>query len=164
MRVISSRATFFHKKVFAVVWFGFLALAAGSMLWDVLRGVGDASAMDFVFIGFLAFLGFGIMNALVFDVADEVIDYGEYLIVRKGDHEVRVELWEILRVNDVRFVNPPRVTLRLERARKFGRDISFIPADELRRRINPFGKSAIAAELMERVDAARASRAVKVGP
>ena len=161
MEVISSRATCFHKKAFAVVWFGFLSLAAGSLLWDRLRGIGDASATDFLFIGFLAFLGLGIMSALVFDLADEVVDAGDYLVVRKGRQEERVELSEIVSVNYVRFVNPARVTLRLARPGALGKEIAFIPAQELG---NLLGAKSIAAELMERVHAARARRAVKVGP
>ena len=164
MDVISSRATFFHKKAFGVVWFGALGFAALSMLWDTVRGIGDASATDFLFIGFLAFLGLGAMSAFVFDLADEVLDGGDYLVVRKGRHQQRVELSEIVSVSDVRFGNPPRVTLRLARPGKLGRDIAFIPSQQLRRLLNPFGRSAIAADLMERVDAARAAAAVRVGP
>jgi hypothetical protein len=53
-------------------------------------------------------------------------------------------------------VNPPRITLRLAAACKFGSDVSFSPPRRLFN--NPFAISPIAEDLMMRVDSARRGR------
>jgi hypothetical protein len=70
----------------------------------------------------LAMAGFGyfFMKKLVWDLVDEVYDGGEYLLVRNRGDEERVPLINVMNIN-VMFSNPPRITLRLVNAGKFGR-------------------------------------------
>jgi len=53
-------------------------------------------------------------------------------------------------------MNPPRVTLRLVKAGRFGSEVTFTPP--MRFRFNPFAKPPIVEELIVRVDRARRER------
>jgi len=50
-------------------------------------------------------------------------------------------------------VNPPRITLRLVRPGRFGREITFTPVKPFT--MNPFTRNPVADDLIERVDKAR---------
>src|SRR5882757_2469300 len=97
MRRISSRATFYYKRIFPIVWFGLLALF-------VVGGLIYASEAN-QFLPFLVFpigmaiFGFFIMRNLVFDLVDEVLDDGDALVVRNGSEEERVPFSEIVNVS-----------------------------------------------------------------
>jgi hypothetical protein len=150
MQRISSRSTFFYKRVFPVFWFGFLVIfVATALSKGSLSGVPLA-----VFILpplFMALFFYFIMKKLVFDLADEVLDAGDALIVRFGSEQQRIQLSEIINVSYVYMMNPPRVTLTLRTPCQFGKEVSFSPPT----RFLPFAKSPIVTELIERVDAAR---------
>ena len=106
MRRISSDWTFFYKRVFPVLWFGFLAVFVGI---GVVNGQGL-----FIVIVPIAMIGFGyfIMQKLVFDLVDEVCDDGDALVVKNRGQEQRIALADIKNVNYSPFVSPPRVTCR----------------------------------------------------
>ena len=145
MRRISSGWTFFYKRVFPILWFGFLVVFAGI---GVVRGQGLG-----VVIVPLAMIGFGyfLMQKLVFDLADEVWDEGDALRVKNGGQEQRIALSDIKNVNYSPFMNPPRVTLSLRRPTVFGEQITFCGPVQL----VPFSSSPVIADLIERVDRAR---------
>ncbi len=153
MRVISSALTTFHKRVVPVLWAGVLAVLLATSIASrepaaiVMAGVGLAV------IGGLALV---ILKRLVWDLADEVQDYGDYLVVRRGDEEERIPLANIVKVDGTRFVNPPRVTLCVAPATRFGEEIAFMPV--MKFKFNPVAKDAIVTELSGRVDLARARR------
>jgi hypothetical protein len=129
MQRISSRSTFFTKRVFPVIWFGFLVFfVAVTLVNKPARGL-----------------------PVVFDLADEVLDAGDALIVRFGSEQERIPLSEIINVSYVYMTNPPRVTLTLRTLCQFGKEVSFSPPT----RFLPFAKSPIVADLIERADAAR---------
>ena len=96
---------------------------------------------------------FIIMRKLVWDLADEVYDGGDYLLVKNGGKEERIALSNIMNVSVTLMVNPPRITLRLATPGRFGKEISFTPVRPMT--INPFAKNAVAENLIERVDKAR---------
>jgi hypothetical protein len=150
MQRISSRATFFHKRIFPLFWFGLLTLfVVGPLLG---KGPRHSLPADFFIVPiFMMILGYIIMKKLVFDLADEVSDAGDALIVRIGSQEERIPLSEIINVSYSSMVNPSRVTLTLRTSGRFGKEISFMPPQ----RFLPFAKSPIVADLIERVDAAR---------
>jgi hypothetical protein len=145
MRRISSDWTFFYKRVFPALWFGFLAVFVGI---GVVNGQGP-----FVVIVPIAMIGFGyfIMQKLVFDLVDEVCDDGDALVVKNRGQEQRIALADIKNVNYSPFVSPPRVTLSLRRPTVFGEQITFCAPV----RLVPFSASPVIADLIERVDRAR---------
>ena len=99
---------------------------------------------------------FLIMRKLVWDLADEVWDGGDHLVVKIGDQSESVPLANIMNVSASTLVNPPRVTLRLVNPGRFGQEISFSP---LRNSVlNPFARNAVADDLIERVHRAKVSR------
>lgn len=100
----------------------------------------------------MAVLGAYAMKTFLWDLADEVDDLGDALRVRRRGLEERVPLSE---VRDVTFANmrPPRMTLHLRRAGRFGTRISFTPAT--RRGRNPFAKHPLMEELAVRAWRAR---------
>jgi hypothetical protein len=150
MKRISSRTTFFIKRVFPVIWFGFLVFFVTITLSTkpLRRGV---PIPLFIFPAFMAVFGYFIMKKLVFDLADVVFDAGDALVVRFGSEEERIPLSEIINISYVYMVNPPRITLTLRTPGTFGKEVSFSPPSTF----IPFAKSPIVADLIERVDAAR---------
>jgi hypothetical protein len=148
---ISSRQTFFLKRVFPVLWFAMvvLSLAAG------LAGARAGKAVPppvFIVPLLLFVIGYVIMRKLVFDLADEVFDEGDALRVRFGSEEERIALTDIINVGYTQFVNPPRITLTLRQPSRFGREVSFSPPQSF---FAPFVRNTLASELIERVEAAR---------
>lgn len=151
---ISSRNTFFLKRVFPVIWFGIIACillvgltAAGHSAQSVPR---FAFLMPVVLLG----LGYFVVRRFVFDLADEVYDEGDALRVRFGNEEERIALSNIINVSYAGVTNPPRCTLTLRDSGRFGKEVTFSPPQKLfgplLRMTNP-----IVSELIERVDAAR---------
>jgi hypothetical protein len=152
MRRISSRTTFFSKRVFPVIWFGFVALIfLGPLLGN--KNKGGPPAGFLLMPIFMAVFGYFIMKKLVFDLADEVLDDGNTLVVRFGSEEQRIPLSEIMNISYTYLSNPSRVTLTLRTPGRFGKEVSFSPPQSF----VPFAKSPIVADLIERTDAARRS-------
>ena len=145
MRRISSAWTFFYKRVFPIIWFGFLVVFVGI---GVVKGQGPI--VVFVPIAMIGF-GYFIMQKLVFDLVDEVWDDGDTLVVKNGGQEQRIALSDIKNVSYSAFMNPPRVTLALRRPTVFGEQITFCAPV----RLVPLSSSPVIAELIERVDRAR---------
>jgi hypothetical protein len=152
VRILSSRATFFYKRVFPAIWFGFLALFV--VLPLIFGGNGRPSPPEPFFIiipAGMAVFGYVIMRRLIFDIVDEVVDLGDALGVRNGKQEERIPLSDITNVNYVPIMNPPRVTLSLRRPGLFGSTVTFCaPAQFM-----PFSSSPVIDELIARIDAAR---------
>jgi hypothetical protein len=145
MRRISSGWTFFYKRIFPIIWVGFLAVFAGI---GAVKGQGPfAVIVPLVMIGF----GYFLMQKLVFDLVDEVSDDGDALVVKNRGQEQRIALADIKNVNYSPFVSPPRVTLSLRRPTVFGEQITFCAP----LRLAPFSQSPVIADLIERVDRAR---------
>jgi hypothetical protein len=157
METISSGTVWITKKVLPVFWFGmlglflFVPLLTGNSLGNILL------VLPLVILPLaLAGIGFFVMKNLVWDLADEVKDGGDYLLVRRGSEEERVELADIVNVSASVLVNPPRITLRLSHAGRFGDEIAFSPKTPMR--LNPFARNDVADDLIVRVDHARCKR------
>jgi hypothetical protein len=150
-RRVSSGQTFFLKRVFPVLWFGLALLALAGALAG-LRSGSRVPAPLFIVPLLLLVLGYALLRKLVFDLADEVFDADDALIVRFGREEERIALADIINVSCTQFINPPRVTLTLRHAGRFGREVSFSPPRPF---FAPFARNPYATELIERVDAAR---------
>jgi hypothetical protein len=154
MRRISSKMTFFYKRIFPVFWFGFLILfIAIPLLFD---GARDGPPPFPFLIVPLIMMGFGyfVMKKLVFDLVDEVWDDGETLLIRNGGQEERVALCDIKNVSYSTVINPPRVTLSVRHPTTFGDRIAFVAPV----RLVPFSTSPVINDLIERVDRARQRR------
>jgi|ERR1043166_1188424 len=149
MRRISSRWTFFYKRIFPLVWFSFMGFAVLAVIYSILAGklVEPLPAL-LIPVGMLIF-GYFLFKKLVFDLVDEVWDVGDALIVKNAGREERIALSDVMNTSYAIFVNPPRVALTLRGTG--GRVIAFcapIP-------FPPFGKSPVITELIARVDLER---------
>ena len=105
----------------------------------------------------MALFGYVIMKKTLWDLADEVFDCGDHLLVKIRDEQDAVPLSNVMNVSVATLMNPPRITLRLVTPGKFGSEICFSPIRPFT--LNPFARSAIADDLVVRVDRARARRA-----
>jgi len=150
MKRISTKNTFFLKKVFPLIWLGLVSFA-------ILRGPkqGARTIAPLVLILPLGIL-FLVMRRFVWDLADEVYDCGDYLLVKKSGEEDRVDFSNIMNVSTTMMVNPPRITLTLVNAGRFGREVVFSPVRRFN--LNPFAKDEVAADLMTRAYDARVRR------
>jgi hypothetical protein len=150
MKKLSSGSTFFFKRIFPAIWFGFIIFFILAALF-VDRRDSTADVMIVVVSVFLATVGYFIMKNLVFDLVDEVYDEGSALLFKNNGKTVRVNLTDIKNVNYAVVVNPPRVTLSLRCKTEFGDEISFSPPASL----IPFKKNQDIEELIDRIDRAR---------
>jgi hypothetical protein len=157
MKKISSDMTFFNKKVFPIIWFGFLAVfVAVTVAGGALRKVGPLFLLPSVF---MALIGLILMKKLIWDLVDEVYDCGNYLLIRNDGREHRLELADVMNVSGSLVTNPPRITLRISNAGgagPLGSEVTFSPKRPLS--LNPFAKNEIFEDLVVRVDRARAGR------
>lgn len=153
MRCISSKKIVFSKKIFPVIWFGFLAFSVAN---SIISGAYRDDMMSIVIPCIMAVFGFFVMKTLVWDLVDEVFDCGDYLLVKGRGIEERVPLTNIMNVSSSMNTNPSRVTLSLATPNRFGREIAFSPIRNIT--FNPFAKNAIVEDLIIRVDRARQKR------
>lgn len=154
MAKISSGNLWLFKKVFPVVWFGFLIV----FVWVTLSS--SAGREDLLFLGaplLMAVIGYAVMKKLIWDLADEVYDGGDFLLVKKRGQEDRILLSNVMNVSASTSTNPPRIALRLVSPSLFGSEIAFSPVTGFT--LNPFAKNKIAEDLIIRVDQARSKRA-----
>ncbi|MEH6420234.1 hypothetical protein [Pseudomonas sp. CGJS7] len=125
MNRISSGNTFGMKRFLPTIFFATCAvmLLVGAV----------ARPFDFALVVaplIAAVLGALVLAATVSDLADEVFDDGDSLLVRKGDVTQRVMLADVVEVRLSKMSNPTRLTLKLRRADKFDGAVVFIPARE----------------------------------
>jgi hypothetical protein len=151
---MSSKMTFFYKRIFPVIWFGFLAVF---FLIGLVKGLAadPLSNLPFLIVPVvMAIIGYQMMKRMAFNLVDEVFDLGDALLVRSGGQEERVALADIKNVNFFPYMSPPQVTLSLQRPSVFGDTIVFCaPA-----RIMPLSRSPTIEKLIDRIDAARQQR------
>ncbi len=153
MNRISSKTTFLMKRVFPTFWFGFLAFM---LLINLAAGTWRKAPVFLLIPLIMAGFGMFLFKGLVWDLMDEVYDCGDHLLIRNGGEEAAVTLADIVNVSSTNFVNPPRITLRLATACRFGINVTFSPLRSFFYR--PFAANPIAEDLMLRVDKARHMR------
>jgi hypothetical protein len=145
---ISSPWTRFIKWASPLAWLGALAYFAV----DSARG----QRMDLMLFGIvtaLAVVGLLLMKFFLWNLADEVYDCGDSLLVRRGGIEESVPLAGITEVALALFSRPPRITLKLARPGKFGSSIVFTPPTSPG--LELFGRNPIAEDLKAKVQRAR---------
>lgn len=147
----------FWKRIFPGVWFGAVLLGMVAV-WSM--GNWPAAILSLVGGLILATAGWYSMKGMLWELADEVWDDGDALVVRKGQQQERILLsdvglldYDVGKFFERRYGSPTRVWLR---ARYFPRerpDITFLPiADEWFWRLHPALRDVI-----RRVEAARAA-------
>ena len=151
MKRISSSWTFFYKRVFPIIWFGFCLVFLILPLLGIPISGRSPPGPFFLVPAMMIVVGFVIMRKLIFDLVDQVWDDGDSLLVRNRGEEERVALADIKNVNYTPFVSPPRVVLSLRRMTALGDQIAFCAPV----RLVPFASSPVIADLINRVDAAR---------
>ena len=151
MRRISSKTTFFNKRVFPAIWFGFLIVFVGLSVFAAAQRNSTPPVPILIIPAIMAVGGYFIMKRLVFDLVDEVWEDGDSLIVKNRGEEQRIALSDIKNVSYSPYMNPPRVTLSLRRPTAFGEQITFAAPV----RFIPFATSPLINDLIDRVDAAR---------
>jgi hypothetical protein len=159
MKRISSTTTAFYKKGFPAIWFVFL----GVMITRTLTRDNPANGgiVSVVVLFTMAVFGYVLMKRFVWDLADEVLDGGDYLVIRKRGREHHLPLSDIMNVSFSTGTNPPRITLKLTGPSSqgpLGEQVAFTP--QQRFTLNPFPKNDVAEDLMVRVDQARSKRTV----
>jgi len=154
MTRISSKSTFYYKRLFPIVWFWFIAFFIPNSFRS---GVAWTQPVFLVGPCAMAVFGFILLKKMVWNLADEVRDGGDYLLVRYRGYEDRLPLSNVMNVNASTNMNPPRITLRLVKPGRFGPEVAFSP--RMGFTLNPFAKNRIAEDLIVRVDKARSNRA-----
>lgn len=154
MTQISSRMTFFYKRVFPIFWFGFLTLfmiGPTAVAWSS----GQApQPMFFIMPIIMMVVGYAIMKKMVFNLVDQVFDVGDALLVKNGSQQEQIPLADITNISYVQMMNPPQVTLSLRQPTSFGDKVTFCAPT----RFIPFATSPVIDDLIKRVDAARNRR------
>ncbi|HET8648615.1 MAG TPA: hypothetical protein VFL95_01125 [Gemmatimonadales bacterium] len=148
MTKISSNLTLVQKRIFPGCWFGFLTLF---VVAGLLRGAERENIGFLIVPVVMAAFGYQLMKTMVWNLADEVYDCGDSLLIRKGGEQVVVPLSNIMNVSAD---NVSRVTLKLVQPVSLGDEIAFAPRS--RAHLNPFARSAVAGDLMVRAHQARA--------
>ena len=147
MQRISSRMTFYYKRVFPFVMLGFVTIFIAVTLFADKGPPLPALLLPIAFV----VIGYFVMKKLVFDLVDEAWDAGDALIIRNKGQEDHIPLSAIMNVNYSPLVNPPRVTLTLRTPSIFGDTVTFAAPV----RFVPFASSPVINELIRRVDDAR---------
>jgi len=151
MKKISSKGTYYYKRIFPAVWFGFLGIF---ILIAFIGGAFDKGPKLPLIIVPLAMAVFGyfLMKKLVFDLMDDVFDEGSfYLVVKNKNTEERIDYQNIKNISYTVMTNPNRVTLSLRSSCRFGNEVSFSP------QIGwvPFRENQDIIELINKVDKIR---------
>jgi hypothetical protein len=122
----------------------------GVAVWTIATNV-PHTEMDFISHGFaLCILGFFFIYFLkldIWDLADQVFDGGDFLLVRRGKKQERLLLTDIVSVDVTRQLNVTKIMLRLRTPSLFGEKLAFYP--KVSHRLG--GKNDIADDLTARI-------------
>ncbi len=152
MNTISSRWSKLTRWSTPVVWTALTIVLLVGGYYEKEEKLGVAYYSLVVVFGVFGLLTWWFM---VWDLADEVVDCGDSLLVRRGEMEEKVPLTNILRVSESPFSESVRIVVQLIVPGRFGRFIAFMPSATAAR-LNPFAKNPVVQELAERVNSARA--------
>lgn len=150
MTKISSSNTFIVKRLFPILWFGFIGVF---LVAAVATGFFKEAPPVLMAPIVMAVFGFFLFRLLVWNLADEVYDAGDDLLIKKGGQEDRIPLSNIMNIGYSK-LNQQQVTLRFVAPTKFGMEVSFMPVIQI---FSPF-KNKMIEDLITRVYAARPKR------
>ena len=120
-KLLSSRLTFFYKRVFPVVWI--IALGIGTLFLWICDYKGTSSFKWFLLI---CLLGGSIFLRWFSEKLKVVSLQGEQLVVSDYRTEETIPLQQIDEVKETRIWNPKLIKLRLNRPGRWGDEIVFI--------------------------------------
>jgi hypothetical protein len=151
MRRISSRTTFYQKRIFPLTFFGALVAFFAALAFTGLSSGRYPPIPVLVIPILMGVIFFFIMKKMLFDLVDEVWDAGDVLIIKNKNEEERVALSDIMNVSYSPLGGGKRVTLLLRRPYSFGDRIHFCPPLSFL----SFRGSPIVDDLIQRIDATR---------
>lgn len=156
MQRVSSTRTFFHKRIFPYLWFGFLGLFLVLMFVLPCQGAKCPPPFPFMLIPVLM-MGFGayLMRLLCHGLVDEVWDNGDHLLVKNKGAEQRIPLAAIINLSYAPMGNPSRVTLTLREPGAWGRKIAYIPQRNFTLSPDKLWNNPKIDDLIDRIDRAR---------
>ena len=141
-----SKISIITKWVFPIFLFGLLTLVTLGALAS-----GEAKMIAIVMPVFMMLIAFFLIRKPVWDLADEVWDAEDHLLIKKGDKEQKVYLTDIVNVNYTALSTPPRVTIMCRTPGPFGTEVAFTAPTTF----NPFTTHPYVKGLIQRVDALR---------
>lgn len=156
MTTISSGWTRYYKRILPAIWLGIIALWTAIMAGIGRSGealVHDGALMIVLPIAMVVVAGL-IARKVLWSCADEVVDAGDRLLVRRGSRRTEITFDEIESVRSSILMKPHRITLRLRSPGELGRDVTFIPEGDTK--YQPFSRSRLEIELGRRAEDARA--------
>jgi lipopolysaccharide export LptBFGC system permease protein LptF len=99
MTRLSSNWTFFYKRIFPILFIGPLILFSVVLLLIAARS-GSSPQLPFIIVPIvIGVIFYFTMKKLVFDLADEVVDLGDALLVKNGNQEDRNALSATINFN-----------------------------------------------------------------
>jgi hypothetical protein len=120
-RLLSSRLTYFYKRVFPVVWI--LTFSAGTLFLWIYNYEGTSSFKWFVLVCLLG----GSIFLRWFSVRLKVVSLqGEQIVVSDYRSKETIPIRQIEEVTETRIWNPKLIKLRLNRPGRWGDEIVFI--------------------------------------
>jgi hypothetical protein len=149
VRQLTSFSVPLSKRVIPVLFYASMGVAAVLGVLDGELLAHPESALGLILVAAVFYM---FQKLLVSDTADEVVDFGSYLLVQRRGAKDRIELRDIVKVDASLNLSPPLMTLHLAKPSKFGSIVTFIPAGG---RLNPFGEHPLAKEIVRRAEAAR---------
>lgn len=147
-QLLSSEMTLFHKKIFPIFWCGFLiCIILGTGISSAQRG--EVPPAHLLVLLVILVLGYFVIKTLAFDLADEVREAGDELIVTFDGHQTRIPFDQISHVSKPSFSNPRRITFTLSEPSPLGSKIAFCPASHICNGISVYS------HLIHRIDEVR---------
>jgi hypothetical protein len=155
MTRISSSWTWFYKRALPAFWLVIL------VMWTIImigigpsdNGIVRGGPMMIVLPIATALVMAVIARKIIWSCADDVVDRGDSLLVRRGGREAEIPFTDIESVRSAALMKPPRITLRLRRRSALGDEVTFIPGRDTR--YTTFGRSQLTIELSRRAEQAR---------
>lgn len=124
-----------------------LLFAAIAWLWHRAPGP-SVPWMDWL-IPVAAIVAFAAQIATTRNLADEVVDHGDHVRVRRRGIDETVAISDIEKVSAEYAIRPIRVVLSLRRPGAFGRRIVFVPRPNSA--FGTYGESRVATDLSQRI-------------
>jgi hypothetical protein len=150
MKKISNPGSGFANRAFPFLFSGFLAFLT---IMALMQGALTQAPMLVIVPVFMSVVGYLTWKTNMQNLADEVFDAGDFLLVRKNGQEETVPFSNIINVNFTVNRSGSRITLTLDQPGKFGAEIVFAPPSQFY--WTSFPKNAIAEDLVSRAEKAR---------